>query len=61
MIGGTGNDWVVPYTDTFGKGCVGTVIVKPVDVDETDGVLTGTEVKELWDLQGKSRDAAACI
>ena len=22
VIGGTGNDWVVPYTDTFCKGCV---------------------------------------
>ena len=47
VIGGTGNDWVVPYTDTFCKGCVWSVIAKPVEVDETDGVFPGTEFVEL--------------
>lgn len=61
VIGGTGNDWVVPYTDTFSKGCVWSVIAKPVEVDETDGVFPGAEFVELWDLHSISWNAATCI
>ena len=42
---------MVPYTEAFSK----------VEVDKADGMFPGTEFVGLWDLHGKSQDAAACI